>query len=676
MSFTETNDYHLISASNKTSRIPRFVGNNFNNNCLNYTNVNRFINDYNCQTIFKRLVNLNNKGSKIPIYKWRHSLDYKSQKLQQIDSSVVNKLFDCNLFVNSIDKIISNDINVSIIATNKSSIYGLTQPLNYLKVLIKVIKSDISIDNKFKAIKQLRDQRLSIIGDQLMAAFNDEKVREWVDSGYISNNTSIAQTHDDVFGPNEPQTDTITASTSHSTLHSRLRDAANRRRHQNMRTRDLIAMNSKYSSFNSDFSMSSISSIESLLESRREDPEELLLALGFGYIPEDQTANRIPKRFLESPSYAKGVNSDSIMSTYGLQDIPPSHSSPISFPTTADYRERSYSSGRIGERLRKRMNSRESLMKTDLPEIITSSCHSLLQSSSQTESILNPANRKFLESQGKEDEPNKLTTKRLIIGTKSYKLDIDGDPLAFPKTPSPSPQATTPVPSDDNSMEVVPQSDEQNIIYNNDNYNQQQFVKRKQIQRQNCILDQSIGDQLSSDLSSSTNTLIGTVFSGNNEVMASDPNDYHLEMIDKRNAFSQTNSDFVVQNDGNKAVEAALVVAIQSIRLSLEFYRHQSLRLAKISNYKYNETTDFNEDDLLIVQKIHELRERIHKEIVEMDVLLNRHIQLIHTYDVVDMSFIPQAHVFIETVNKVKQLLNEQQNLYLKIGFTKFNDNC
>ena len=88
-------------------------------------------------------------------------------------------------------------------------------------------------------------------------------------------------------------------------------------------------------------------------------------------------------------------------------------------------------------------------MKEDLPEIITSSCGSI----PQTDSILNAANRRFLESQGKEDQPNQLSSKRLIIGTKSYKLDTDGDPLAFPKTPSPSPQPT-PVPADSDMMDV------------------------------------------------------------------------------------------------------------------------------------------------------------------------------------------------------------------------------
>lgn len=48
-------------------------------------------------------------------------------------------------------------------------------------------------------------------------------------------------------------------------------------------------------------------SVESLLEARREDPEELLLALGFGGQEADPVA-RIPERFLVQPSQARGVD--------------------------------------------------------------------------------------------------------------------------------------------------------------------------------------------------------------------------------------------------------------------------------------------------------------------------------------------------------------------------------
>ena len=300
-------------------------------------------------------------------------------------------------------------------------------------------------------------------------------------------------------------------------------------------------------------------------------------------------------------------------------------------------------------------------MKSDLPEIITSSCNSLLQ----TESILNPANRRFLESQGREQQNQLSSSKRLIIGTKSYKLDIDGDPLAFPKTPSP--QATTPVPSD-SDMEVCPQPNGQQISCSESDTNMCQIAKRNPFQRQNCLLDQQMKSKINemssdSDMTSSTTTLVGTVFSGSNETSV--PNDY-FDSYDKRNAFSQTDRQ-LSQTDGNKVIEAALVVAIQSLRLSLEFYRHQSIKMAQISSQKYKESLNLTEEEVFNLSKIQELRENIHKEIVDMDVVLNRHLQTLHSTDVIDMSFISQAQVFTEAIKKVFTI--NMLSIVIKITF-------
>ncbi|KAH9511762.1 hypothetical protein DERF_010195 [Dermatophagoides farinae] len=80
----------------------------------------------------------------------------------------------------------------------------------------------------------------------------------------------------------------------------------------NQRIKRLSLSNQLFSSINSDSSCSSYSSIESLLESRRENPEQILLALGFGR-PIDSLdhldpLNRIPYRFFMQQSNCKGVN--------------------------------------------------------------------------------------------------------------------------------------------------------------------------------------------------------------------------------------------------------------------------------------------------------------------------------------------------------------------------------
>ncbi|XP_075680497.1 ki-ras-induced actin-interacting protein-IP3R-interacting domain olf186-M [Dermatophagoides pteronyssinus] len=79
----------------------------------------------------------------------------------------------------------------------------------------------------------------------------------------------------------------------------------------------LISLNQLYNnSINSDDTLSSISSIDSLLESRRENPEEILCGLGFAastFEDEINPLSRIPKRFFRQQSLAKGVNVDKII---------------------------------------------------------------------------------------------------------------------------------------------------------------------------------------------------------------------------------------------------------------------------------------------------------------------------------------------------------------------------
>lgn len=58
-------------------------------------------------------------------------------------------------------------------------------------------------------------------------------------------------------------------------------------------------------SFQSDDGSSHCSSLESFLEMRRPDPEEMLLDLGFGPKPGSEGASRIPSRFLKPSKVSK-----------------------------------------------------------------------------------------------------------------------------------------------------------------------------------------------------------------------------------------------------------------------------------------------------------------------------------------------------------------------------------
>lgn len=65
------------------------------------------------------------------------------------------------------------------------------------------------------------------------------------------------------------------------------------------RMEDVRGILSRDASFQSDDASSHCSSVESVLELRRPDPEAVLIGLGFGPSEEDDDAHRIPKRFLQ-----------------------------------------------------------------------------------------------------------------------------------------------------------------------------------------------------------------------------------------------------------------------------------------------------------------------------------------------------------------------------------------
>lgn len=60
-------------------------------------------------------------------------------------------------------------------------------------------------------------------------------------------------------------------------------------------------------SFHSDDGSSYCSSLESYLEMRRPDPEEMLLDLGFGPKPGSEGSTRIPPRFLKPSKVSESI---------------------------------------------------------------------------------------------------------------------------------------------------------------------------------------------------------------------------------------------------------------------------------------------------------------------------------------------------------------------------------
>lgn len=150
----------------------------------------------------------------------------------------------------------------------------------------------------------------------------------------------------------------------------------------------LADLRSKQNSFNSEASsfstVSCISSVDSLLEARREDPEELLLALGFGARTpvEDDPLGRVPERFLAQPSAARGVS--------------PPIASCLAFGASCP--------------------ASRFLQTVELARRNLFSCVP-----AANESILEPANRAFLQEQGTDDGVHR----KIVLGEQTFNVDLE-----------------------------------------------------------------------------------------------------------------------------------------------------------------------------------------------------------------------------------------------------------
>ncbi|KAK9502806.1 hypothetical protein O3M35_011510 [Rhynocoris fuscipes] len=176
------------------------------------------------------------------------------------------------------------------------------------------------------------------------------------------------------------------------------------------------------------------SSMESLLEARKPDPEEILLELGFGGSEEPDSLSRIPARFLQ-PSSLKGVAIDDflrhqklLVHTFqsgfsGYRGLTgPSHAMP------------SVIVGKIMDRLREaevvrctgevpRLGSSPRLAK------VANNIINRMKTVKEM-SVLSPDNRKWYESQG--DKSPEPSNKRIIIGPQSYTFSKDGNLIESP----------------------------------------------------------------------------------------------------------------------------------------------------------------------------------------------------------------------------------------------------
>ncbi|KAG7199353.1 hypothetical protein KM043_018197 [Ampulex compressa] len=166
------------------------------------------------------------------------------------------------------------------------------------------------------------------------------------------------------------------------------------------------------------------SSVESLLELRKADPEAILLGLGFGGCSatpqENGPLSRIPRRFLQ-PSKLKGIAiNDFVKHQQETSESFDSVSLGYRGLTGSPYVAPSEIVQKIMERLREHESH-------EIDTCTTHNSYDQYSSSQQngTFSVLSPDNRQFLE-QPRSKSPD-MRNKRMIIGQKSFAFGCDGD---------------------------------------------------------------------------------------------------------------------------------------------------------------------------------------------------------------------------------------------------------
>ena len=265
-------------------------------------------------------------------------------------------------------------------------------------------------------------------------------------------------------------------------------------------------------------------------------------------------------------------------------------------------RQRSYSYTKVQKKFGRKDEVKnfvdKSMSNDNLPEIITPTSAGL----SFSESILNAENREFLEKQGKTDSRSGF--KKLVIGEKSYHFANDGDPLAFPKTPSP--KAITPISNETeermNNDEMIVINKLPSALSTKENCDRNIF-KRGLLKRQSRVSECHTSEGHTSEGHTSDNFVNSDLFL-KPELSIHDNSEFVMNNVDCNanpskfcDAECQT-ENCQIEHETIKVAEAAFTVAVQSLKLSLEFYRIQSLKFATFLENN-NQSVMFNNEEFL-----------------------------------------------------------------------------
>lgn len=319
-------------------------------------------------------------------------------------------------------------------------------------------------------------------------------------------------------------------------------------------------------------------------------------------------------------------------------------------------RQRSYSYTKVQKKSGRKDEVKnlvdKSMSNENLPEIITPTSAGL----SFSESILNAENREFLERQGKTNSRGGF--KKLVIGEKSYHFANDGDPLAFPKTPSP--KAITPMSNETeeriNNDEIIVINKLPSALSTKENCDRN-VSKRGLLKRQSRVSECHTSEGHTSDNFLNSGLFLKPEHSihDNSEFVINNV-DYNANPSKFRDAECQT-ENCQIEHETIKVAEAAFTVAVQSLKLSLEFYRIQSMKFAKFLENN-NQSVMFNNEEFLEkIEKISKFGDKMYKEIMKMDELLSFHLTMVKSSKEIDFNILNEAKIFIETLENVSEFL-------------------
>lgn len=290
------------------------------------------------------------------------------------------------------------------------------------------------------------------------------------------------------------------------------------------------------------------------------------------------------------------------------------------------------------------------------------------RSNSLVESILNPANREFLENQGKNrDIHSNKKTKKLVLGTRTYHFDVDGDTYYVPqKSPIPSPKHAS-----ESSVNTLLEDAVKSLNGDKDLLCASSRERRKGVCRQRNFSGSSCCDTLheKSPSSSSTHTLTPTVITiTNSDGVETNEDEIHKTLTCDNERRRRSTRDEVAecvnqscQTEETQFTDLASLnthlthVAIRSLQLALEIYKNHSLKLVRETWCKCDgkSKTELGQE----LHVVDELRNRIECELEQLETRLDNHL------DADDSS----RDELLHQVLSLTQLLKKASNNLIKL---------